>query len=188
MLAGPRADNSSSVLSLRCRAAADRRDQPPWKRSGSLHAAAGQSTGAPGEEGRRDPGLHAQRHQAGEEQHHPARPHRLRLVLHSPVVLARWPAATFAWETDSNLRCNSSAGKTLLAQTLARCLDVPFAICDCTTLTQAGYVGEDIESVIAKLLQDANYSVDKAQQGGQQVNGHLMWCRHIVFIVIQSLK
>ncbi|CAG05535.1 unnamed protein product, partial [Tetraodon nigroviridis] len=57
------------------------------------------------------------------------------------------------------------AGKTLLAQTLARCLDVPFAICDCTTLTQAGYVGEDIESVIAKLLQDANYSVEKAQQG-----------------------
>lgn len=56
-------------------------------------------------------------------------------------------------------------GKTLLAQTLARCLDVPFAICDCTTLTQAGYVGEDIESVIAKLLQDANYSVEKAQQG-----------------------
>uniref|UniRef100_A0A9J8C3F6 Caseinolytic mitochondrial matrix peptidase chaperone subunit Xb n=1 Tax=Cyprinus carpio carpio TaxID=630221 RepID=A0A9J8C3F6_CYPCA len=55
--------------------------------------------------------------------------------------------------------------KTLLAQTLAKCLDVPFAICDCTTLTQAGYVGEDIESVIAKLLQDANYSVEKAQQG-----------------------
>uniref|UniRef100_A0A8C4HEZ8 ClpX-type ZB domain-containing protein n=1 Tax=Dicentrarchus labrax TaxID=13489 RepID=A0A8C4HEZ8_DICLA len=59
----------------------------------------------------------------------------------------------------------TGSGKTLLAQTLARCLDVPFAICDCTTLTQAGYVGEDIESVIAKLLQDANYSVDKAQQG-----------------------
>lgn len=56
-------------------------------------------------------------------------------------------------------------GKTLLAQTLAKCLDVPFAICDCTTLTQAGYVGEDIESVIAKLLQDANYNVEKAQQG-----------------------
>lgn len=56
-------------------------------------------------------------------------------------------------------------GKTLLAQTLAKCLDVPFAICDCTTLTQAGYVGEDIESVIAKLLQDANYVVEKAQQG-----------------------
>ena len=45
------------------------------------------------------------------------------------------------------------------------CPQVPFAICDCTTLTQAGYVGEDIESVIAKLLQDANYNVEKAQQG-----------------------
>ncbi|XP_063304878.1 ATP-dependent Clp protease ATP-binding subunit clpX-like, mitochondrial isoform X2 [Pelobates fuscus] len=59
----------------------------------------------------------------------------------------------------------TGSGKTLLAQTLAKCLDVPFAICDCTTLTQAGYVGEDIESVVAKLLQDANYNVDKAQQG-----------------------
>uniref|UniRef100_A0A4W3JTA4 Caseinolytic mitochondrial matrix peptidase chaperone subunit Xa n=1 Tax=Callorhinchus milii TaxID=7868 RepID=A0A4W3JTA4_CALMI len=59
----------------------------------------------------------------------------------------------------------TGSGKTLLAQTLARCLEVPFAICDCTTLTQAGYVGEDIESVIAKLLQDSNYNVDKAQQG-----------------------
>ncbi|VDK37558.1 unnamed protein product, partial [Dibothriocephalus latus] len=57
------------------------------------------------------------------------------------------------------------SGKTLLAQTLAQCLDVPFAICDCTTLTQAGYVGEDIESVIAKLLQNANFSVERAQQG-----------------------
>ncbi|XP_056115123.1 caseinolytic mitochondrial matrix peptidase chaperone subunit Xa isoform X2 [Rhinichthys klamathensis goyatoka] len=59
----------------------------------------------------------------------------------------------------------TGSGKTLLAQTLAKCLDVPFAICDCTTLTQAGYVGEDIESVIAKLLQDANYVIEKAQQG-----------------------
>ncbi|CAH1797962.1 unnamed protein product [Owenia fusiformis] len=59
----------------------------------------------------------------------------------------------------------TGSGKTLLAQTLARCLDVPFAICDCTTLTQAGYVGDDIESVIGKLLQDANYNVEKAQQG-----------------------
>lgn len=56
-------------------------------------------------------------------------------------------------------------GKTLLAQTIAQCLDVPFAICDCTTLTQAGYVGEDIESVIGKLLQDAGYSVERAQVG-----------------------
>lgn len=59
----------------------------------------------------------------------------------------------------------TGSGKTLLAQTIAQCLDVPFAICDCTTLTQAGYVGEDIESVIAKLLQDANYSVERAQTG-----------------------
>nr|CAD7255751.1 unnamed protein product [Timema shepardi] len=59
----------------------------------------------------------------------------------------------------------TGSGKTLLAQTIAQCLDVPFAICDCTTLTQAGYVGEDIESVIAKLLQDANYVVDRAQTG-----------------------
>lgn len=59
----------------------------------------------------------------------------------------------------------TGSGKTLLAQTVAVCLDVPFAICDCTTLTQAGYVGEDIESIIAKLLQDSNYNVDKAQQG-----------------------
>ncbi|KAG7196958.1 hypothetical protein KM043_000224 [Ampulex compressa] len=59
----------------------------------------------------------------------------------------------------------TGCGKTLLAQTIAQCLDVPFAICDCTTLTQAGYVGEDIESVIAKLLQDANYIVDRAQMG-----------------------
>lgn len=59
----------------------------------------------------------------------------------------------------------TGSGKTLLAQTIAKCLDVPFAICDCTTLTQAGYVGEDIESVIAKLLQDANYNVERAQVG-----------------------
>ncbi|RLU27261.1 hypothetical protein DMN91_001062 [Ooceraea biroi] len=59
----------------------------------------------------------------------------------------------------------TGSGKTLLAQTIAQCLDVPFAICDCTTLTQAGYVGEDIESVIAKLLQDANYVVERAQMG-----------------------
>lgn len=56
-------------------------------------------------------------------------------------------------------------GKTLLAQTIAKQLDVPFAICDCTNLTQAGYVGEDIESVIGKLLQAANYDVEKAQTG-----------------------
>ncbi|XP_065316275.1 ATP-dependent Clp protease ATP-binding subunit clpX-like, mitochondrial isoform X3 [Gordionus sp. m RMFG-2023] len=59
----------------------------------------------------------------------------------------------------------TGSGKTLIAHTIAKCLDVPFAICDCTTLTQAGYVGEDIESVISKLLQDANNNVEKAQMG-----------------------
>ncbi|XP_047139485.1 ATP-dependent Clp protease ATP-binding subunit clpX-like, mitochondrial isoform X1 [Hydra vulgaris] len=59
----------------------------------------------------------------------------------------------------------TGSGKTLLAQTIAKCLDVPFAMCDCTSLTQAGYVGEDIESVITKLLQEANYNVELAQQG-----------------------
>ncbi|XP_062925205.1 ATP-dependent Clp protease ATP-binding subunit clpX-like, mitochondrial [Mobula hypostoma] len=59
----------------------------------------------------------------------------------------------------------TGSGKTLMVQTLAKCLDVPFAICDCTCLTQSGYVGEDIESVIAKLLLDANFNVARAQQG-----------------------
>ena len=59
-----------------------------------------------------------------------------------------------AWHLNSKITMIFVlSGKTLLAQTIARCLDVPFAICDCTALTQAGYVGEDIESVIAKLLQ-----------------------------------
>jgi len=59
----------------------------------------------------------------------------------------------------------TGSGKTLLAQTVAKFLDIPFAICDCTSLTQAGYVGDDIESVISKLYQDANYDVERAQQG-----------------------
>lgn len=60
---------------------------------------------------------------------------------------------------------STGCGKTLLAETLAKCLDVPFAICDCTTLTMAGYVGDDIESVVAKLLQNANGDVAKAETG-----------------------
>jgi len=59
----------------------------------------------------------------------------------------------------------TGCGKTLLAQTLARSLNVPFAIADATTLTEAGYVGEDVENVIQKLLQNADYDVDKAEQG-----------------------
>lgn len=59
----------------------------------------------------------------------------------------------------------TGCGKTLLAQTLAKYLDVPMVICDCTTLTQAGYVGDDIESVIVKLFHEADFNVEKAQQG-----------------------
>ncbi|KAL7980172.1 hypothetical protein Chor_001440 [Crotalus horridus] len=73
--------------------------------------------------------------------------------------------ASMQQQVNQQMPPEKRGGKTLLAQTLAKCLDVPFAICDCTTLTQAGYVGEDIESVIAKLLQDANYNVEKTQQG-----------------------
>ena len=59
----------------------------------------------------------------------------------------------------------TGSGKTLLAQTLARLLDVPFVIADATTLTEAGYVGEDVENIIQKLLQKCDYDIDKAQRG-----------------------
>ncbi len=75
-------------------------------------------------------------------------------------------------ETDVELQKSNiliigptGTGKTLLAQTLARLLDVPFTITDATTLTEAGYVGEDVENVILKLLQAADYDVEKAQRG-----------------------
>ncbi len=59
----------------------------------------------------------------------------------------------------------TGSGKTLLAQTLARILDVPFTIADATTLTEAGYVGEDVENIVLNLLQAANYDVERAQRG-----------------------
>src|SRR4029078_552131 len=59
----------------------------------------------------------------------------------------------------------TGSGKTLLAQTLARLLNVPFVMADATTLTEAGYVGEDVENIIQKLLQKSDYDVEKAQQG-----------------------
>lgn len=59
----------------------------------------------------------------------------------------------------------TGSGKTLLAQTLARLLNVPFVIADATTLTEAGYVGEDVENIIQKLLQNCNYDVERAQRG-----------------------
>ncbi len=59
----------------------------------------------------------------------------------------------------------TGSGKTLLAQTLARIIDVPFTMADATTLTEAGYVGEDVENIVLKLLQAADYNVDRAQRG-----------------------
>ncbi|RLC20970.1 MAG: ATP-dependent Clp protease ATP-binding subunit ClpX, partial [Deltaproteobacteria bacterium] len=59
----------------------------------------------------------------------------------------------------------TGCGKTLLAQTLARFLDVPFAIADATALTEAGYVGEDVENIVLSLVQNADYDVEKAQKG-----------------------
>ncbi|MDR0571635.1 MAG: ATP-dependent Clp protease ATP-binding subunit ClpX [Rickettsiales bacterium] len=60
---------------------------------------------------------------------------------------------------------STGCGKTLLAQTLAKLLDVPFAIADATTLTEAGYVGEDVENILLRLLQAANFNIQKAEQG-----------------------
>ncbi len=59
----------------------------------------------------------------------------------------------------------TGSGKTLLAQTLAKILQVPFTIADATTLTEAGYVGEDVENIILRLLQAADYDVERAQRG-----------------------
>ena len=75
---------------------------------------------------------------------------------HNDVELAK---------SNSLLIGPTGSGKTLLAQTLARFLDVPFTIADATTLTEAGYVGEDVESIILKLLQSADYNVERAQRG-----------------------
>ena len=59
----------------------------------------------------------------------------------------------------------TGSGKTLLAQTLARMLNVPFAIADATTLTEAGYVGEDVENILLKLIQAADYDIERAERG-----------------------
>ena len=59
----------------------------------------------------------------------------------------------------------TGSGKTLLARTLAKILNVPFAVADATTLTEAGYVGEDVENILLKLIQNADYDIERAQKG-----------------------
>ena len=80
-------------------------------------------------------------------------------------MLAR-TATTSSWRRANILLIGpTGSGKTLLAQTLARMLNVPFVMADATTLTEAGYVGEDVENIIQKLLQKCDYDTEKAQQG-----------------------
>src|SRR5438477_1051608 len=93
-------------------------------------------------------------------------------ILHEPATRTQeeWSAPRHGNEVEiekSNLLLigNTGSGKTLLARTLARTLDVPFAIADATTLTEAGYVGEDVENIILRLLQNADYDVKRAQRG-----------------------
>jgi ATP-dependent Clp protease ATP-binding subunit ClpX len=81
------------------------------------------------------------------------------------IFLNRQPGEVELTKSNVLLIGPTGTGKTLLAQTLARMLEVPFAIVDATTLTEAGYVGEDVENIILKLLQNADGDVQKAQQG-----------------------
>ena len=72
---------------------------------------------------------------------------------------------TIAKRKEVVLRSPTGTGKTLLAKTLAKILDVPFCMADATVLTEAGYVGEDVESIITRLLQAADYNVEAAERG-----------------------
>ncbi len=98
--------------------------------------------------------------------------HFKRLMQEAPA--AKEPADELAEARHSEVEIEKSnilligptgSGKTLLARTLAKVLDVPFAIADATTLTEAGYVGEDVENIILRLLQNAEYDVKRAQMG-----------------------
>jgi ATP-dependent Clp protease ATP-binding subunit ClpX len=71
----------------------------------------------------------------------------------------------FAWPCTTTTNGPTGSGKTLLAKTLARTLNVPYAITDATTVTEAGYVGEDVENILLQLLQAADYDVERAQRG-----------------------
>lgn len=91
----------------------------------------------------------------------------LSVAVYNHYKRLRHQAADDVELTKSNILLigPTGSGKTLLAQTLARILNVPFAIADATTLTEAGYVGEDVENIVQKLLQKCNYDVEKAQTG-----------------------
>ncbi|HXX81946.1 MAG TPA: ATP-dependent Clp protease ATP-binding subunit ClpX [Thermodesulfovibrionales bacterium] len=91
----------------------------------------------------------------------------LSVAVHNHYKRIYNPAASEVELQKSNILLigPTGTGKTLLAQTLARLLDVPFTIADATTLTEAGYVGEDVENIILKLLQAADYEVERAQRG-----------------------
>ena len=84
---------------------------------------------------------------------------------HYKRILRKTSSAVELQKSNILLIGPTGSGKTLFAQTLAKMLDVPFAIADATTLTEAGYVGEDVENVIVKLLQAADYDVERAQRG-----------------------
>ncbi len=93
-------------------------------------------------------------------------------VLHEPTqakggdeLKAQRDAEVELEKSNILLIGHTGSGKTLLARTLARILDVPFAIADATTLTEAGYVGEDVENIILRLLQNSDYDVKRAQRG-----------------------
>jgi ATP-dependent Clp protease ATP-binding subunit ClpX len=99
-------------------------------------------------------------------------PHAKKVL--SVAVLNHYKRLNYESKTSKNVELAKSnillvgptgCGKTLLAQTLARILDVPFTMADATTLTEAGYVGEDVENIILKLLQASDYNVEKAQRG-----------------------
>ena len=92
-------------------------------------------------------------------------PKEIKAILDEYVIGQDEPKKTLAVAANILMLGPTGSGKTLLAQTLARILQVPFAIADATTLTEAGYVGEDVENILLRLIQNADYDIEKAQRG-----------------------
>ena len=86
-------------------------------------------------------------------------------IHHYKRILAQQDLDVELQKSNILLLGPTGSGKTLLAQTLARILNVPFAIADATTLTEAGYVGEDVENILLKIIQAADYDIERAQKG-----------------------